>query len=278
MNADTHNPQQFEQLQKQLADANKAFEENDYEKALQIAQAAELTADQVITNTEISEFRQRAQQEQAAKIRNAQQAISNLQTAIAEQTETKVPQFASELFELATTALTSAQTEFDTKEYAKVVETAQAGQDFLKRAIQKTENQGSAQQTLVEAVTKIPEATITDLEEGVLVRISGGLFATTSTQLKETYFPTFMKLASVLQQDELKEYVVKIEGHSDSLGDAKTNEALTEKRANSIKQFLVEKGKISADRLTSIGLGESQPIDTNSVTKNRRIDIYIRKP
>ena len=87
-----------------------------------------------------------------------------------------------------------------------------------------------------------------------------------------------MKLASVLQQDELKEYVVKIEGHSDSLGDAKTNEALTEKRANSIKQFLVDKGQIAADRLTSIGLGESKPIDTNSVTKNRRIDIYISKP
>lgn len=278
LNAATHTPEQFDQLQNQLKNANKAFEENDYKKAVQIAQTAELTADKVITNTEISEFRQRAQQEQAAKVKRAQQAISNLQTAIAKQTETKVPQFASQLFELATTALTSAQTEFATKEYAKVIETTQSGQDFLKRAIEKTENQGSAQQTLVEAVGKIPKATILDLEEGVLVRISGGLFATTSTQLKDTFFPTFMKLASVLQQDELKEYVVKIEGHSDSLGDAKTNEALTEKRANSIKQFLVDKGKIAADRLTSIGLGESKPIDTNSVSKNRRIDIYINKP
>ncbi len=278
LNAATHTPEQFDQLQNQLKNANKAFEENDYKKAVQIAQTAELNADKVISNTEISEFRQRAQQEQAAKVRRAQQAISNLQTAIAEQTETKVPQFASQLFELATTALTSAQTEFATKEYAKVIETTQSGQDFLKRAIEKTENQGSAQQTLVEAVKKIPKAKIIDLEEGVLVRISGGLFATTSTQLKETFFPTFMKLASVLQQDELKEYVVKIEGHSDSLGDAKTNEALTEKRARSIKQFLVDRGQIAADRLTSIGLGESQPIDTNSVSKNRRIDIYINKP
>ena len=278
LNAATHTPEQFDQLQNQLKNANKAFEENDYKKAVQIAQTAELNADKVISNTEISEFRQRAQQEQAAKVRRAQQAISNLQTAIAEQTETKVPQFASQLFELATTALTSAQTEFATKEYAKVIETTQSGQDFLKRAIEKTENQGSAQQTLVEAVNTIPKATILDLEEGVLVRISGGLFATTSTQLKETFFPTFMKLASVLQQDELKDYVVKIEGHSDSLGDAKTNEALTEKRARSIKQFLVDRGQIAADRLTSIGLGESKPIDNNSVTKNRRIDIYINKP
>ena len=278
LNAATHTPEQFEQLQNQLKNANKAFEENDYEKAVQIAQTADLIADEVITNTEISEFRQRAQQEQAAKVRSAQQALSNLQTAIAEQTETKVPQFAPQLFELATTALTSAEAAFATKEYAKVVETAQSGQDFLKRAIKKTENQGSAQQTLVEAVKKIPEATIIDLEEGVLVRISGGLFATTSTQLKKAFFPTFMKLASVLQQDELKEYVVKIEGHSDSLGDAKTNEALTEKRANSIKQFLVDRGQISADRLTAIGLGESKPIDRNSEAKNRRIDIIIRKP
>ncbi len=278
LNADTHTPQQFQQLQNQLDNANKSFEENDYEKALQIAQAAEFTADKVIANTEISEFRQRAQQEHAAKVKSAQQAFSNLKAAIAEQTETKVPQFAPQLFELATTSLTSAEAAFATKEYTKVVESAQAGQDYLKRAIEKAENQGSAQESLVEAFREIPKARIIDLEEGVLVRISGGLFATTSTQLKEAFFPTFLKLASVLQQDELKEYVIRIEGHSDSLGDAKTNEALTDKRANSIKQFLVDKGQISADRLTAIGLGESKPIDTNSQAKNRRIDIYIRKP
>ena len=278
LNAATHTPQQFQQLQNQLENANKSFEENDYRKTLQITEAAELAADKVITNTEISEFRQRAQQEQAAKVRRAQQAVSNLQTAIAEQTETKVPQFAPQLFELATTSLTSAETTLAAKEYAKVVETAQAGQDYLKRAIEKTNNQGSAQKTLVEAVKTIQKATIIDLEERVLVRISGGLFATTSTQLKEAFFPTFLKLASVLKQDELKEYVVRIEGHSDSLGDAKTNEALTEKRANSIKKFLVDKGKISPDRITAIGLGESKPIDRNSEAKNRRIDIIIHKP
>ncbi|RKU31856.1 hypothetical protein C6497_00820 [Candidatus Poribacteria bacterium] len=278
LNAATHAPQQFQELQNQLENANKSFEENDYEKAMQIATAAEPSADKVISTAETSEYRQRAQQEQAAKVKRAQQAVSNLKTAIAEQTETKVPQFAPQLFELATAALTSAETALATKEYAKVVETAQAGQDYLKRAIDKTENQGSAQEALVEAVNTIQKATITDLEEGVLVRISGRLFATTSTQLNKAFFPTFMQLASVLQQDELKDYVIKIEGHSDSLGDAKTNEALTEKRADSIKQFLVDKGKISVDRITAIGLGESKPIDKNSEAKNRRIDIYIRKP
>lgn len=278
LNAGTHTPKQFQQLQNQLDNARKAFEENDYKNALQIAQDAEFTADGVITNTEISEFRQRAQQEQAARVKSAQQAISNLKTAIAEQTETKVSQFAPQLFELASTSLTSAEDAFATKEYTKVVESAKAGQDYLKRAIEKTENQGSAQESLIEAFNVIPKAKIIDLEEGVLVRISGGLFGTTSTQLKEPFFPTFMELASILQQDALKEYVVRIEGHSDSLGDAKTNKALTDKRANSIKEFLVNKGQISADRLTAIGLGESNPIDNNSQAKNRRIDIYIRRP
>ena len=278
LNAGTHTPKQFQQLQNQLDNAKKAFEENDYKNAMQIAQDAEFTADEVITNTEISEFRERAQQEQAARVKSAQQAISNLKTSIAEQTETKVSQFAPQLFELASTSLTSAEDAFATKEYTKVVESAKAGQDYLKRAIEKTENQGSAQESLMEAFEAIPKADIIDLEEGVLVRISGGLFGTTSTQLKEPFFPTFMELASILQQDALKEYVVRIEGHSDSLGDAKTNKALTDKRAYSIKEFLVNKGQISADRLTAIGLGESNPIDNNSQAKNRRIDIYIRRP
>ena len=86
-----------------------------------------------------------------------------------------------------------------------------------------------------------------------------------------------MKLASILLQDEFKDYAVKIEGHSDSLGDARTNQALSEKRANSIKTYLINSGKVPAKRLTAVGLGESQPIDKNSQEKNRRIDIVISK-
>jgi outer membrane protein OmpA-like peptidoglycan-associated protein len=260
-----------------LENAKKAFQENRYGEARQTAEDTEQIADKVITISEVAEYRRRAQEELTAKIKKSEGAVASAKAAITEQTQTKVPQFAPELYELATSALATAESALAKKEYDSAIDAAQQSHDYLRRAIEKTKQQNSAQTALVEAVQQIPKAVVIEREEGVLIRISGNLFATTSTRLNDGFFPTFMKLASILQQDEFKDYVVKIEGHSDSLGDAKTNQALSEKRANSIKTFLIDKGKVTTKRLTAVGLGESQPIDKNSEEKNRRVDIIISK-
>ena len=87
-----------------------------------------------------------------------------------------------------------------------------------------------------------------------------------------------MKLAEILQQEAFKDYAAKIEGHTDSLGAAGANKVLTEKRANSVKTYLISKGKVSESRLTAVGHGETQLIDEDSQEKNRRIDIIIFRP
>lgn len=277
LNAATHATQQFQQSRNQLDKAKKEFQENRYGEARQTAEGIEQIADKAITISEVAEYRRRAQEELTARVKKAEAAVASAKAAIAEQAQTKVPQFAPELYELATSALTTAESALAKKEYSAAVDASQQSHDYLRRAIEKTKQQDSAQTTLVETVQQIPKAVVIDREEGVLIRISGNLFATTSTRLNETFFPTFMKLASILLQDEFKDYVVRIEGHSDSLGDAKTNQALSEKRANSIKTFLINSGKVPTKRLTAVGLGESQPIDKNFQEKNRRIDIIISK-
>ncbi len=277
LNAATHATQQFQQSRNQLDKAKKEFQENRYGEARQTAKGIEQIVDKAITISEVAEYRRRAQEELTARIKKAEAAVAAAKAAIAEQAQTKVPQFAPELYELATSALATAESALAKKEYSAAVDASQQSHDYLRRAIEKTKQQDSAQTTLVETVKQIPKAVVIDREEGVLIRISGNLFATTSTRLNEAFFPTFMKLASILLQDEFKNYVVRIEGHSDSLGDAKTNQALSEKRANSIKTFLINSGKVPTKRLTAIGLGESQPIDKNSHEKNRRVDIIISK-
>lgn len=277
LNAATHAKQQFQQSRNQLDKAKKELQENLYGKARQTAEDVEQMADKVITISEVAEYRRRAQEELTSRIKKAEAAVASAKAAVAQQAQTKVPQFAPELYELATSALATAESALAKKEYSAAVDASQQSHDYLRRAIEKTKQQDSAQTTLVETVKQIPKAVIIDREEGVLIRISGNLFATTSTRLNEAFFPTFMKLASILLQDEFKNYVVRIEGHSDSLGDAKTNQALSEKRANSIKTFLINSGKVPANRLTAVGLGESQPIDKNSQEKNRRVDIIISK-
>ena len=79
----------------------------------------------------------------------------------------------------------------------------------------------------------------------------------------------------------MKEYPhirVEVQAHSDSSGAASYNQALSEKRAGSVRDYMVSKG-IAADRLTAKGYGEDQPIASNDTregrAKNRRVELKI---
>ncbi|HMB61606.1 MAG TPA: OmpA family protein, partial [Eudoraea sp.] len=71
-----------------------------------------------------------------------------------------------------------------------------------------------------------------------------------------------------------------VEGHTDSVGSEQLNQSLSEKRANSVRDFLIAEG-IAADRLTAVGYGESKPIATNNTragrAQNRRTEINLVK-
>lgn len=75
-------------------------------------------------------------------------------------------------------------------------------------------------------------------------------------------------------------YVAKIIGYTDSRGSANYNQKLSEKRANAIKSMLLERG-VPADRLSSVGMGESNPIADNATSEgraqNRRIEAELTK-
>ncbi len=62
---------------------------------------------------------------------------------------------------------------------------------------------------------------------------------------------------------------VRIEGHTDGLGEPKVLQELSEKRAEAIRDYLIGKG-IEASRLKTKGLGASQPIAPNNMEENRR--------
>jgi outer membrane protein OmpA-like peptidoglycan-associated protein len=72
--------------------------------------------------------------------------------------------------------------------------------------------------------------------------------------------------------------IVEIQGHTDSAGDAQANLNLSQKRAESVKSAVIEKG-IDTQRITAIGYGEVVPIADNSTTEgrreNRRVELKI---
>ncbi|HEY5689708.1 MAG TPA: OmpA family protein [Yeosuana sp.] len=71
-----------------------------------------------------------------------------------------------------------------------------------------------------------------------------------------------------------------VEGHTDSVGSEANNQKLSEARAASVKDYLVANG-IDSSRLSSVGYGESKPIDKNTTSagraNNRRVEINLVK-
>lgn len=71
---------------------------------------------------------------------------------------------------------------------------------------------------------------------------------------------------------------IEIQAHSDSVGDAGYNQSLSEKRANSVRDYMVSEG-IAADRMVAKGYGESQPVADNNTrdgrAENRRVELKI---
>ena len=71
---------------------------------------------------------------------------------------------------------------------------------------------------------------------------------------------------------------VKIEGHTDDRGDEDENLELSQRRADSVRNYLIEAG-VEEDRLSAVGLGESAPLGDNETdegrAKNRRVEFHI---
>lgn len=71
---------------------------------------------------------------------------------------------------------------------------------------------------------------------------------------------------------------IRIEGHTDSVGSEAYNLKLSQKRADAVKAYLVAHG-IAASRLTTLGMGEAQPVASNNTAEgryqNRRVEFHV---
>ena len=74
-------------------------------------------------------------------------------------------------------------------------------------------------------------------------------------------------------------YQISIEGHTDSIGSEKYNQALSERRAAAVKAYLLKEGVADGQRIKTAGYGKSNPVADNSTAKgrfeNRRVEILI---
>jgi chemotaxis protein MotB len=115
-------------------------------------------------------------------------------------------------------------------------------------------------------------------EQGLMTTVPGELlFAVGSDEVQAGAYDTLAKVADLIGMYPNRQ--VLIIGHSDTMGDAEQNRQLSERRAEVVKQILIENYELAADRLSTEGLGEARPIASNATSQgrraNRRVEVLI---
>ncbi|MEP1214533.1 MAG: OmpA family protein [Marinobacter sp.] len=113
-------------------------------------------------------------------------------------------------------------------------------------------------------------------DRGMVLTLGDVLFDLNRAELKSSGEATVRRLAEFMK--EYEERRVRVEGYTDSTGEASYNQGLSERRAESVRDALVGMG-ISRDRVETKGFGEEYPVATNDTSggrqQNRRVEIVI---
>ena len=104
------------------------------------------------------------------------------------------------------------------------------------------------------------------------------LFAYKKTTLQNNKSSVLDTIIDKLKKCDITTKIIEIGGHTDSIGSRGYNQRLSEKRAKSVKNYMISKG-IETKRVKAVGYGEVAPIASNNTkagqAKNRRIEIKI---
>lgn len=99
-----------------------------------------------------------------------------------------------------------------------------------------------------------------------------------SATIAPASYPILDEIAKLLQANlEIKQ--LRIEGHTDNLGDPEVNREFSLQRARAVRDYLVRRGKVDSSRLSVAGFGQTNPIAPNDTpagrAKNRRVELHI---
>ena len=128
-------------------------------------------------------------------------------------------------------------------------------------------------------LAEIEGAQVEKINEGEAIKVtfeSGILFATNSSTLNTASRESLEKFATSLINNPDTD--VKVYGHTDSTGSDAINNPLSERRAESVYNFLISRG-VAGNRIVSAGFGSTDPIADNATVtgraQNRRVEVFI---
>ena len=306
-NAEEYAQAAFAKAEQKLAGTEEAFRQKRDKKAVQAAsrdvvetaeearvmavkqKAEEDTRTQIAAEqkaAEESEARARADAEAEARRRQeAEQARSQAEEAKAEAEGMKqeAEQAAHEAArqgqeaEAARQAALTEQQAAETKaqEAAQAEAAAEAETEKARQAAAQAETEKTQLRAQLLAQFNAVSQT-RDSARGLIVNMSDVLFETASYTPKLGAREKLAKISGILLAHP--GLVLQIEGHTDSLGNDEFNQQLSERRADSVRDFLAEQG-VPMSSMTARGFGKTQPVATNDTPegrqRNRRVELVV---
>ena len=130
----------------------------------------------------------------------------------------------------------------------------------------------------VEKMFTDDEARVFRQGNNVILRLVGLNFASGDAKIRPENFNLLAKVEKAIDVFPRSELI--IEGHTDAYGGDDLNQKLSQDRAESVKQYMINAMRIEDFRLIATGYGETRPLASNETesgrTKNRRIDVVIK--
>jgi len=249
----------------ELVDARRAYTVAEVSPAAQLEPDKLLTARQALTRAEAAHKDDPGSDTEAHLAylaeRKAQIAVADAEIAAAKNSETKAEESYRQQLERAASGnqaeLQSTRQELESERAARAAAEARSA---------------AALKSLAQV------ATVNEEQRGTVITLSGSvLFPSGNDQLSPIARQSLDRVASVLV-DQPAEKRISIEGYTDSRGSDAYNQQLSQKRADAVRSYLLNKG-LPAERLQAVGKGESSPVATNDTAEgrasNRRVEIVI---
>jgi outer membrane protein OmpA-like peptidoglycan-associated protein len=130
----------------------------------------------------------------------------------------------------------------------------------------------------VEKMFTSDEARVFRQGNNIIMRLVGLNFDSGASQIKPENFDLLAKVEKAIDVFPRSELI--IEGHTDSFGGDDLNQKLSQERAESVQQYMINAMRIPTYRLIATGYGETRPVASNETeagrARNRRIDIVIK--
>lgn len=114
---------------------------------------------------------------------------------------------------------------------------------------------------------------LNELKNGVSI-----YFDSNSSEIETKYQPYLVAAAQGLAQNS--NFVLELEGHTDSSGSVATNKRVSQQRANTVRNTLIMNHGVDPDQVKAFGVGSSKPIDSNATAEgranNRRVSATLK--